>query len=508
MIIGFFYAQISTWRYPAEVVRVREPEGKRTFSFRTRLAYYTDARELFREAFEKYSRFGKTCLLPSIGSRNEVILPPSALRWITTQGDHVLNGPEAIIDMDSFDWTTGHRKYLVDPWQGLVLKRDMNAVLENLMVALNDELQFCFLERFGTNTKEWTELDIYETMQMVIAQGSSRFTVGLPLCRKESYLRHNIKMGNLYMLVGGILGLVPMSIRNFIGPLVALPCRIYQRKINQALKPLFTERMKYLKTPPKENPDEPQDHFQMILRFAQKERPEELNIDDIGTRLVVANFGSFHQTAIAATNVLLNILHSNAQYNTIAILRAEIAKVLAEFDGVWSRAAVAKMVRCDSVLRETLRINAFGARNMLRKVMVNNLKTEDGIVLPKGCDVSILSFSNQTDDDVFEFPYEFIPFRYAELREAAGPRPLTSNLSFVSTGTQYLPFGHGKHACPGRFLVDFELKMILAYILLNYDIEFPEVYEGKRPDVRWVAEVLMPPNGAKIRVRRCTEKEA
>jgi hypothetical protein len=189
-------------------------------------------------------------------------------------------------------------------------------------------------------------------------------------------------MGNLLILVGGILGLVPMSIRKFFGPFVSLPCRIYQRKINQALKPLFTERMEFLKTQPNENLAEPQDHFQMILRFAQKERPKELNLNDISTRLVIANFGSFHQTAIAATNVLLNILHSNAQYNTIAVLRTEIVKVLAEFNGVWSRAAVAKMVRCDSVLRETLRINAFGARNMLRKVMVDNLKTEDGRLQP------------------------------------------------------------------------------------------------------------------------------
>jgi hypothetical protein len=46
-------AQVSTWRYPVEIARVREPEGKRTFSLRTRLAYYTDAKELFREAYEK-----------------------------------------------------------------------------------------------------------------------------------------------------------------------------------------------------------------------------------------------------------------------------------------------------------------------------------------------------------------------------------------------------------------------------------------------------------------------
>jgi hypothetical protein len=103
------------------------------------------------------------------------------------QGNHALNGPEATIDMNSFDWTTGHRKYFTDPWQGQVLRRDMNAVLENLMVALNNELHLCFLWRFGSNTNEWKELDIYETMQVIVAQGSSRFTVGLLLCKTPSF---------------------------------------------------------------------------------------------------------------------------------------------------------------------------------------------------------------------------------------------------------------------------------------------------------------------------------
>ncbi len=99
--------------------------------------------------------------------------------------------------MDSFDWSTGHRKYFLDPWQGMVLKRDMNAVLENLMVALNEELQFCFKARFGTDTNEWTELDIYETMQIVIAQGSSRFTVGLPLCKGPLFAWPAVRLNDL-----------------------------------------------------------------------------------------------------------------------------------------------------------------------------------------------------------------------------------------------------------------------------------------------------------------------
>ena len=305
--------------------------------------------------------------------------------------------------------------------------------------------------------------------------------------------------------------MVPTYIRPLIGPIVALPCRFYQRKINRALKPLFTKRMRFLQNPPKEDTTEPQDHFQMMLRFTQKERPHELNLHDIGTRLALANLGSFHQTGIATTNLLLNIIESNAEYNTVSILRDEISNVLLESGGVWSRAAVAKMVRADSVLRETLRINSFGARNMLRKVMVSNLRTEDGILLPKGCDVSMLTFSIQSDGDLFEDPFKFDPFRYSRMREdvssttddhgnqSNGP---TTNWNFVSTGPQFLPFGHGKHACPGRHLVDFELKMILAYVLLNYDLEFPEECKGRRPEVPWMAEVLMPPSAAKIRVRR------
>jgi hypothetical protein len=189
-------------------------------------------------------------------------------------------------------------------------------------------------------------------------------------------------------MAGAALGLIPSNIRSLIGALVALPCRFYQWRINRALKNYYISSLPFLKTPPNENPKETRDHFQQMLRFAQKERPKELNIHDIGTRLLIANFGTFHPTAILATNPILKVLDSNPEYNTISILRSEISKVLAESNGVWSRTAIAKMIRCDSVLRETLRINAYRARNMMRKVMVNNLKTEDGIVLPKGSDIS------------------------------------------------------------------------------------------------------------------------
>jgi len=54
----------------------------------------------------------------------------------------------------------------------------------------------------------------------------------------------------------------------------------------------------------------------------------------------------------------------------------------------------------------------------------------------------------------------------------------------VSLGPEYILFGTGRHACPGRFFAVNELKAMLAYVLLNYDIKL--VDGNRRPDNIWV----------------------
>jgi cytochrome P450 len=40
-----------------------------------------------------------------------------------------------------------------------------------------------------------------------------------------------------------------------------------------------------------------------------------------------------------------------------------------------------------------------------------------------------------------------------------------------TTNEQNLGFGYGKHSCPGRFFAANEIKMILARLLLDYDLK-------------------------------------
>jgi cytochrome P450 len=426
-----------------------------------------------------------------------------------------LSVASAFAELDQATYNLGDEHYILDPWQALLVKRDLNAALENIMVGLSSELKYALEARWGSDTEEWKEFNVLKTMKLVIAQGSSRFTVGLPLCmsseinpsedtnvnigRNEQYLIDTVAWNDLFMLGAGGIGMLPRLLRPIIGPFFSIPIRYRSWKIKQSFKPEFKKRLELIKNPKSEN--DPQDHLQLMMRFAQSDRPNELNINDMTNRLHMANFGSYHQTSMAMANILLNIIASNKEHNTIAVLREEVSTILAAHNNTWSKAAVSQMIKADSVCRETLRINSFGNRSILRQVMVSDFKTEDGILLPKGEMVSIMAHGAQVDSTIFQNPLSFDPFRFSRIRE----EDKSTNVSFVSTGPQFLPFGHGKFACPGRFLLDFEFKMMIAYIVSYYEIEFPVEYKGVRPVSEWMAEATLPPSEGRIRVRRRKE---
>lgn len=300
------------------------------------------------------------------------------------------------------------------------------------------------------------------------------------------------------VITAGVVSGAPPILRPLIGRLVGLKARLANRRIRKHFEPLYRERLETLKHD--KNPShEPQDHLQMMLRYAQKERPHELqDLDLMIGRLAAANFGSIHQTTIQVTNLLLNIMGSDAEFDTVAVLRDEVARV--GLDTEWTKAKVAQMVKADSVTRETLRCHSFGGRAVFRKVLADGVVTDAGVGLPKGTLFSFLSQQVHSDETTYEAPLKYDPFRFSRAREAETEKK--GSLSFVATGPTFLPFGHGKHACPGRFLVDFELKMIIAYVLSKYDLKFPEEYGNKRPANRWMAEALCPPAGVRVLVKR------
>ncbi|KAK0224132.1 hypothetical protein IW262DRAFT_1269693, partial [Armillaria fumosa] len=58
-------------------------------------------------------------------------------------------------------------------------------------------------------------------------------------------------------------------------------------------------------------------------------------------------------------------------------------------------------------------------------------------------------------------------------------------------------FGHGRPACPGRFFAVNELKALMSYVLLNFDVKI-----DKFPTPVWFSDNQMPNQSSKVLFRK------
>ena len=121
----------------------------------------------------------------------------------------------------------------------------------------------------------------------------------------------------------------------------------------------------------------------------------------------------------------------------------------------------------------------------------------DGTTIPRGTLVSASSHNVHFDDKVYEDPLRFDGFRFSKMREASEKKV---GVGMVSSSPVHLPFGHGRHVCPGRYFAAYELKLLFAHILMTYDVKLE--IEGVRPPDVWVATTCVPNPKAKVLIRK------
>ncbi|KAJ7351401.1 hypothetical protein DFH08DRAFT_860414 [Mycena albidolilacea] len=70
----------------------------------------------------------------------------------------------------------------------------------------------------------------------------------------------------------------------------------------------------------------------------------------------------------------------------------------------------------------------------------------------------------------------------------------------VTTSPNHVVYGHGRHACPGRFFAATQLKTALAHVLMNYDIKAET--DGVRPPDHEFGLFRVPNTLGKIYIRK------
>lgn len=81
----------------------------------------------------------------------------------------------------------------------------------------------------------------------------------------------------------------------------------------------------------------------------------------------------------------------------------------------------------------------------------------------------MVNIDKMHDKGLFTEPDKYEGNRFLKMRQQPGHE---HHWQFVSTSPEHLVFGHGKHACPGRFFAGNEIKVVLIFLLMKYDWKF------------------------------------
>jgi cytochrome P450 len=220
--------------------------------------------------------------------------------------------------------------------------------------------------------------------------------------------------------------------------------------------------------------------------------------ETLADRLLILNFAALHTSSLFSTWAIFDLVSSTPE--VIDELREEIRLVLSAHGGQWTKRALAQLEKLDSVMHESARLNSILAVGLRRVVLAENgLTTPSGVHLPKGTHISLPVYSVMRDETIYENAETFVPFRFSgKSNDQCEERPKRAPNTFTSTGPDFLIFGHGKHACPGRYFAATALKLILANAILRYDFERLPL----KPEGSWYGDFRLPPKKATIRVKR------
>ncbi|KAF9974926.1 hypothetical protein BGZ73_001587 [Actinomortierella ambigua] len=201
-----------------------------------------------------------------------------------------------------------------------------------------------------------------------------------------------------------------------------------------------------------------------------------VDIEDLCGHLLILILASVHTTSDSATNLLYYLAHYPEYIDKLneemeEVLREEAREIeeLAVKDGntsgvptinklsdAMTAKAMKKMVYLDSFVREVFRhrTDLIGISHMARQ----DLTLSNGIRIPKGRKLTINLRSTHMEESLQgPDPLEFRPWRFVGKSKGT-----------TKVGPDFLTFGMGKHACPGRFLAMQEIKTITCMMISRF----------------------------------------
>jgi len=117
----------------------------------------------------------------------------------------------------------------------------------------------------------------------------------------------------------------------------------------------------------------------------------------------------------------------------------------------------------------------------VRRIVREPFTFSDGTYIPEGTLVAVAAHSVHMDESNYPDPTSFRPFRFVD-------ENARRKVGLTAIHADWLAFGYGRRACPGRFFAADIVKLLLAHMVVNYDMKL----DGPRPENLWVMTMCVP----------------
>ncbi|KAK0448919.1 cytochrome P450 [Desarmillaria tabescens] len=412
-------------------------------------------RDVIEEGYRTH--YGGVFKIPFPDKWMVVVTGNEKMNDIRKASDEQLSFADASIDARNFqmDHTVGHR-LSADHYHVDVIRGPLTRNIVACFADVQDEIKAAFKDYIPMN-KDWTEVPAYQTALQIVCRASNRMFVDLPLCRNRDYIDLNINFTVNVTAYAHVLNLFPSFLKPILGSIFT-PRRNATAKMEKFLGETIRERLRQDDLYGKDWPGKPNDVISWLIDATNGDG-ERRTVQDLILRVLVMNFAAIHTTSITFNIALLS---GTRQKQAIA-------------EEGWTKAAMGKMNQLDSFIKEAQRrygsVSVFSMARLVKKDFVFS----DGTVVPAGNQIAVAAQSIHMDEGKYEDPLEFKPWRFYDMRKEEGE---SNRHQMISLDLDYVLFGNGRPACPGRFFAVNELKTLMSYVLVNFDVKMDKVPEA------------------------------
>ncbi|KAI0173701.1 cytochrome P450 [Hypoxylon sp. FL1284] len=459
--------------------------------------------ETMREGYERFSKFGRPFALPTMWVGGAlVVLPPSMLYLLNRSRDE-LSSFSALLDNAQFQYLMTDRDVWANTIHFDIVRRDLSPKNIGPLAGIMAEEWDAAFRSFWGDTKGGKVVNAWDSMVSIIAHTALRIMVGLPGCREQDYLKQSKLYANAVLVDACFINCLPPAMRPVVGRVLALRTRYHQRQLMKILMPIVEDKLRVYEDMDVQG-DDPGDVIQWLIRTAKQHGPEQMTAKKIAMRVLALTSMFVFAIGWVFAHSVLDIYCSSSRDEFISILEAECRGVSAKHQGISTKEATDALYYVDSAVRESMRLNDVMVHLLPLDVISGDaIDLGGGRRITPGSDIRTVFPAQMVhlDPSLYQNPERFDALRFSRQSDApeqTGSQQAAKRQLMTTVSTTFLPFGYGRHACPGRWFVAQMVKQALAYVLLNYDVEIT-----KRPGKRTsMLNFMLPPQGAEMRVSR------